>query len=163
MRNFGNHFDTDSGFSGFVCYTNTTGWPWMSTQPCSSPYADGQFNFRAISVVDGVTTTTRYPASTLSGFAIYAYSVQIRWQNGDTTTSTSATSSMFTTSSAITTAHNRSELSIGEKCGIGVAVAATVGILLGVAVYFILRRRRRPRHQRLLQPHLSSGSGPGAP
>jgi hypothetical protein len=88
-----------------------------------------------------------FPASTLTNFDIYAYSVQIRYQTpfsppltGSSTMTSAPTHSPIPPSSTASPA----SLSTGAKVGIGVSVAVVcIGVICGVLVC-TCRRRRQP-------------------
>jgi len=154
--------DINLTYTNFVCLTGTTPWPWMSTEPCTSPWESGLFSITAITVVSSTTSTTILPAATLSGFDIYAYNVQIRWQNTDITTST--TTSMVLTSGTTPTLPTSTimptlpthpattpafcgsnSLSAGAKAGMGISIVVFLGIIIGALIYFRRRQRLRQR------------------
>lgn len=114
---------------------------------CSSSYGLGQFSITALSFSTlsgfGLTTiyTTEFPASRLTGYDIYAYSVQVRFQS---TKSVLPTTSLLSTLMPIVPP---SPLSPGAIAGIGVSVTL---IFLGIIVgsFFCLQRRRQ--HQKTI-------------
>lgn len=137
-------------------------YPWQSTLGCTI-ISDSDYPFTtSIEVLDG---TSSYASSrTFSGYGgINAYSVAIRFQQSDittssstTTTAVSVTSSSSTlpiaTSSASSSGSSNSTtsssginagLSSGAAAGVGVAVAV-VGILaVGASLYFLRRAKRK--------------------
>ncbi|XXG99927.1 hypothetical protein Hte_006268 [Hypoxylon texense] len=164
--------------NSYSCQTDSTAWPWYSTDLCVQPMADTITYFY----------TTRTPgkdfetASTTGGGEINAFGVVIRWQASDlikstaTTststqaaqTSTSTRASMVPSSSVLTSStidtsvsSDPRGLSVGARAGIGIGVAAAFVIIL--AAIFILWRTRRKKNGERIGPDDTLPGGTSMP
>lgn len=148
------------GNSGYSCQTDSTAWPWYTTDQCT--YTNpGPVTYVYTTSIPGAGVVT---STVTKNEGFNAYGVQVRFQASDSisaltaaTTATpvtvsssssdgggaSTTSASESTSAAATPNPQTTGLSTGDKAGLGVGVAIAAMLTIAAVLFFFLRRQRR--------------------
>ncbi|KAF4627852.1 hypothetical protein G7Y89_g10300 [Cudoniella acicularis] len=126
---------------------------------CTSSYGNGDFSMLALSLNSSSTATIEWPASRLTGFPVYSYSIQVRWHSADTFTTGTSTSTL--PNSTLPPTRNNSatpyliapnpdpnRLSPGLEAIIALAVILTLALIILSVFLFFRSRCRQSRNTR---------------